>query len=145
MELLINSILWVLLRNLSLRFSTVFVGDAQRTSGVCDLHGGNAGLATLITGGTINGMQIEFDSMKRDRTLFERGLDFAHAAQLFAGLHFTSQDLRVDYAEDRFITVGFLRADLVVMVWTPRGEVRRIISTRKANEREKTFYAQHLG
>ena len=89
-------------------------------------------------------MQIEFDSMKRDRTLFERGLDFAHADLIFAGLHFTSQDLRVDYAEDRFITVGFLRADLVVMVWTPRGEVRRIISTRKANEREKTFYAQHL-
>ena len=89
-------------------------------------------------------MQIEFDSIKRDRTLLERGLDFAHAAPLFAGLHFTSQDLRVDYAEDRFITVGFLRVDLVVMVWTPRGEVRRIISMRKANEREKTFYAQHL-
>ena len=90
-------------------------------------------------------MQIEFHSIKPDRTLLERGLDFAHADLIFARLHFTSQDLRVDYAEDRFITVGFLRADLVVMVWTPRGEVRRIISTRKANEREKTFYAQHLG
>ena len=89
-------------------------------------------------------MQIEFDSIKRDRTLLERGLDFAHADLIFAGIHFTSQDLRVDYAEDRFITVGFLQADLVVMVWTPRGEVRRIISMRKANEREKTFYAQHL-
>lgn len=98
----------------------------------------------LFTGGTINTMQIEFDSIKRDRTLLERGLDFAHADLIFAGLHFTSQDLRVDYAEDRFITVGFLQADLVVMVWTPRGEVRRIISMRKANEREKTFYAQHL-
>ncbi len=50
----------------------------------------------------------------------------------------------MDYAEDRFITVGFLQADLVVMVWTPRGEARRTISMRKANEREKTFYAQHL-
>ena len=71
-------------------------------------------------------------------------MDFAHADLIFAGIHFTNQDLRVDYAEDRFITVGFLRGDLVVMVWTPRGEVRHIISMRKANEREKTFYAQHL-
>ncbi len=28
--------------------------------------------------------------------------------------------------------------------WTPRGEVRRIISMRKANDREKSFYAQYL-
>jgi uncharacterized DUF497 family protein len=76
--------------------------------------------------------------------LLERGLDFAHAEQLFAGVHFTSQDLRVDYAEDRFITVGFLQAKLVVLVWTPRGELRRIISMRKANEREKAFYTQYL-
>ena len=33
---------------------------------------------------------------------------------------------------------------LVVMAWTPRGDTRRIISMRKANDREKTFYAQHL-
>jgi uncharacterized DUF497 family protein len=34
--------------------------------------------------------------------------------------------------------------NLVVVIWTPRGEVRRIISMRKANEREKSFYAQYL-
>ena len=45
---------------------------------------------------------------------------------------------------DRFITVGRLDVRLVVMVWTPRGEVRRIISMRKANDREKTFYARYL-
>jgi len=89
-------------------------------------------------------MQYEFDGLKRDRTLLERGLDFAHAEQLFAGVHFTSQDLRMDYAEDRFITVGFLQAELVVMVRTPRGELRRIISMRRANEREKAFYTQYL-
>jgi uncharacterized DUF497 family protein len=32
----------------------------------------------------------------------------------------------------------------VVIVWTPRGEVRRIISMRKANEREKNFYARYM-
>ena len=33
----------------------------------------------------------------------------------------------MEYEEDRFITVGWLDANMVVMVWTPRGEVRRII------------------
>jgi uncharacterized protein len=90
-------------------------------------------------------MRIAFDSAKRDKTLTERGLDFARAGEVFSGLHFTGPDTRADYAEDRFITVGTLDTRLVVMVWTPRGEVRRIISMRKANDREKTYYARHLG
>jgi len=51
-------------------------------------------------------MNLEFDQDKRDKTLQERGLDFALAAEVFAGVHFTGQDTRVDYVEDRFITVG---------------------------------------
>ena len=89
-------------------------------------------------------MQIEFDSAKRNKNLVERGLDFARAGEVFKRLHFTGQDTRQNYQEDRFITVGPLDARLVVLVWTPRGEVRRIISLRKANDREKTFYAHHL-
>nr|WP_245801328.1 BrnT family toxin [Pollutimonas bauzanensis] len=34
---------------------------------------------------------------------------------------------------------------MVVLIWTPRGRARRIISTRKANAREQAKYAQHLG
>ena len=89
-------------------------------------------------------MQIEFDSTKRLKTLVERDLDFARAGEVFAGLHLTGQDTRQGYAEDRFISVSFLDARLVVIVWTPRGEVRRIISMRKANEREKTFYNRYM-
>lgn len=51
----------------------------------------------------------------------------------------------MNYEEDRFITVGWLDARLVVLVWTPRGEVRRIISMRKANDREKALFTRHLG
>ncbi len=63
---------------------------------------------------------------------------------MFDGRHFTGQDSRQDYEEDRFITVGLLDARLVVLVWTPRGEARRIISMRKANDREKTLYDRYL-
>ena len=89
-------------------------------------------------------MDLEFDQVKRDKTLLERGLDFARAVEVFDGIHFTGQDKRMDYEEDRFITIGWLDANMIVMVWTPRGELRRIISMRKANDREKTLYASHL-
>jgi uncharacterized DUF497 family protein len=35
-------------------------------------------------------MEIEFDSLKRDKTVAERGLDFARAAEVFSGMHFTA-------------------------------------------------------
>jgi uncharacterized DUF497 family protein len=90
-------------------------------------------------------MEIEFDSAKREKNLAERGLDFARAAEVFSGMHFTGEDARQDYAEIRFITVGQPDARLVIVIWTPRGEVRRIISMRKANDREKALYARYLG
>ena len=89
-------------------------------------------------------MDLEYDAAKRDQTLLERGLDFARAKEVFEGMHFTGQDSRINYTEDRFITVGFLDACLIVLVWTPRGKVRRIISMRKANDREKALYARAL-
>ncbi|MEY4645519.1 MAG: hypothetical protein RLZZ596_2350 [Pseudomonadota bacterium] len=89
-------------------------------------------------------MRLEFDPDKRNKTLEERGLDFARVAEVFEGLHYTGQDTMMCYPEDRFITVGWLDTRLVVLVWTPRGEVRRIISLRKANDREKALYASHL-
>lgn len=89
-------------------------------------------------------MLIEFDSAKREQTLIDRDLDFADAPKLFSGKHFTLADDRADYGEQRYISVGKLADRIVVLIWTPRGEVRRIISMRYANEREKTRYAQHL-
>ena len=71
-------------------------------------------------------------------------MDFARAVEVFDGFHFTCQDKRMEYEEDQFITVGWLDYQIVVMVWTPRGEMRRIISMRKANDREKTLHASYL-
>ena len=61
-------------------------------------------------------MDLEFDPAKRDQTLLERGLDFVRAQEVFEGMHFTGQDSRINYTEDRFITVGFLDARLIVLV-----------------------------
>ncbi|MFZ1964437.1 MAG: BrnT family toxin [Roseiarcus sp.] len=85
-------------------------------------------------------MRIEFDAAKRDQTLRERGLDMAWADEAFAGATLTVSDDRREYGEDRFITIGFLDARMVVAVWTPRRGARRIISLRKANDREQALY-----
>jgi uncharacterized DUF497 family protein len=90
-------------------------------------------------------MRITFDAVKREKTLRERGLDFARARVVFDGLTITLPDQRQDYGEPRFITAGWLDERLIVLVWTPRGLARRIISMRKANEREIDKYKQSLG
>ena len=85
-------------------------------------------------------MKVEFDEAKRAGTLEQRGLDMARAGEVFDGASLTIEDDRMDYGETRYITIGFLDERMVVLVWTPRGDVHRIISMRKANDREKAIY-----
>jgi len=91
-------------------------------------------------------VRITYDPAKREETLRERGLDFKDAANVFAGNHLDVLDTRHDYGEDRYITFGFLRDRMVALVWTPRGKAaRRIISMRKANDKEQARLGQRLG
>ena len=82
-------------------------------------------------------MKVTFDPAKRAATLADRGLDMADAECVFDGPHDTVEDDRDDYGEDRWITFGWLSGRLVVVIWTLRGTTRRIISLRKANDREQ--------
>ncbi len=85
-------------------------------------------------------MRIEFDEAKRAETIKARGLDMARAADVFAGATLTVEDDRQNYGEVRYITIGFLDDAMVVLVWTPRDDAYRIISMRRANERERRLY-----
>lgn len=90
-------------------------------------------------------MEITYDPAKWLWTRAERDLDFTDAPEVFAGHTFNFPDERKDYGELRMITVGLLRGRMIVMVGTPRGEARHIISMRKANDREKARYGDRLG
>lgn len=90
-------------------------------------------------------MKIEFDPEKRNATLEARGLDMAEAGDVFVGEHLSFPDVRFGYGEDRFVTVGFLGGRMVILAWTHRGSARRIISLRKANDREQRKFAEKLG
>jgi len=85
-------------------------------------------------------IEITFDPAKRDWTLRERKLDFAEAAEVFAGPTLDAADERHDYGELRMMTIGYLRGRMVVVCWTPRNNTRHVFSMRKANEREKAKY-----
>jgi len=90
-------------------------------------------------------VKISFDPAKRERTLAERGLDFADAAVVFQGLTLELEDRRREYGEKRIICYGTLAGRLVVVGYTPRGAVRHIFSMRKANVREKNRVGPLLG
>ena len=92
-----------------------------------------------------NFMFITFNPIKRDKTLTERGLDFTDAWRVFAGPNLELPDVRKNYGEQRTICFGVLDNRMVVVVYAKRGRYRRIISMRKANEREKSQIAPILG
>lgn len=88
--------------------------------------------------------RVSYDPAKRSRTLEERGLDFEDGPQVFSGVTFEVEDTRRDYGERRMICFGHLAGRMVVIGYTPRGEVRHIFSMRKANEREQARIGPHL-
>jgi len=88
---------------------------------------------------------LDWDEDKRALTLQHRELDFAQAAEVFAGVTLTVEDDRQDYGETRYQTYGRLGGAIVQIVWTRRGDARRIISMRKCNGREKQKVEERLG
>ncbi|WP_084367867.1 BrnT family toxin [Rhizobium sp. RU36D] len=86
-------------------------------------------------------MELEWDEEKRQRNLRERGLDFADATRFDMESSVTRIDDRNDYGERRFVSLGPLDGRLHVLCWTQRGDRLRIISLRKANDREQKAFA----
>ena len=90
-------------------------------------------------------MRLTFDPAKREKTLEERGLDFADAMVVFEGITVEVEDTRRDYGERRIICYGLLEGRLVVIAYTPRGAVRHVFSMRKANDREQARLTPYFG
>ena len=85
-------------------------------------------------------MKLEWDEAKRQRTLAERGVDFADVALVNWDDALTLKDVRQPYPETRFITYAPIRGRLCVIAWCYRNTALRVISMRKANTREMRKY-----
>lgn len=81
-----------------------------------------------------------WDEAKRAANLQRHAIDFKsiEAFQWEAALIW--RDTRRDYGERRFLALGKLDERVHVLVYTPRGGSLRIISLRKANQREVKRY-----
>lgn len=76
-----------------------------------------------------------------DTSYRTRGFDFAYAARAFFDPdRIIKIDNRHCYSEDRYQLMGLIEQRLFVLVYTPRQTAMRIISARKANQREVKHY-----
>ena len=85
-------------------------------------------------------MEFTWSKAKRAANLKAHGLDFVDAPQVFDGLTFTFEDNRFAYGEQRFVTLGLLAGTPVSIVHTETEHEIRIISFRKATQREAQIY-----
>jgi uncharacterized DUF497 family protein len=81
-------------------------------------------------------MRFSWSDRKRAINLTDHGLDFVDAPRVFEGLTFTYEDDRFAYGEQRFITLGLLAGVPVSIAHTETEDEIRIISFRKATNRE---------
>lgn len=89
-------------------------------------------------------MEIEFDEEKSAECLRKRGFDFQFAQQIFDdpdGVEYESTAR--DYGEIRWVRIGLIDGRLYTVIWTLRGNKRRIISARPSERKERKRYGKN--
>lgn len=72
------------------------------------------------------------------------GVDFADAERVFAGPAFTFEDNREDYGEQRWVTLGLLGEQVMVIVHTETEDEIHVIPMRKADKDEQVLFFTNL-
>jgi len=94
-------------------------------------------------------LRFEWDEEKSISNLQKHGVSFEEAKEVFEDpFHISKLDHRFNYFEERWITLGSTKKDKILVVanmfFDENGEeIIRIISARKANQKERKFYEQH--
>jgi uncharacterized DUF497 family protein len=84
----------------------------------------------------------EWNEAKNRRNRHTHGVDFSAVEQFEWDTAVVEIDDRENFGELRERATGFIGDVLHVLVFTRRGETIRLISLRKANNREKKDYVQ---
>ena len=85
-------------------------------------------------------MQYEWDEHKRNKNIKKHGIDFVAVSSFLWETSLEAADNRFQYGEERINAVGFLEERLVVLTYTCRRNVMRVISLRKATKTEERLY-----
>ena len=89
-------------------------------------------------------MRIEFDPAKDSANQIRHGVSLALAVELDWEAALVWFDDRFEYDELRMIALVPKTEILYYVAFVDRGEVRRIISLRRANRREVKYYVQNI-
>jgi uncharacterized DUF497 family protein len=90
-------------------------------------------------------LTFEWDENKRIINLKKHNIDFEIVRYFFETPYLSKLDGRYDYGEERYIGLGLLRHQVVVLVFTKRKEYHfRFISCRRANIKEARNYYEHI-
>jgi uncharacterized protein len=90
----------------------------------------------------IYSMEYEWDDAKNAANQEKHGIAFESIYSAKWDSALTSNDSRREYGEERFLAYLPIQERLHAVIYVKRGKYRRIISLRKANEREKNYYEQ---
>jgi uncharacterized DUF497 family protein len=82
----------------------------------------------------------EWDDNKETQNILKHGIDFESATLIWESMTISEIDGRFDYGEERFFTIGEVDGRTIVVVFTWRRGIRRIISARKASRDERRKY-----
>ena len=86
-------------------------------------------------------MDFEWDTQKAAENLRKHGVGFPEAIRIFHDPHrIEREDTRTSYGETRMQVIGLVGVRVLVVIYTPRADRIRIISARKANQRERRAY-----
>ena len=87
-------------------------------------------------------MKIDFDPIKNEKNIRVRGILFERAAEVDFDTALIFPDTRKEYGETRYIALCYLDRRLHVLCFTETETGIRVISFRKANEREAKRYGK---
>lgn len=86
---------------------------------------------------------FEWDEAKREANLVKHGIDFVDALEVFADpLRIERIDRHPEHREERHQVVGAVGDQVVFVVYTLRGNARRMISARRASRNERRTYLE---
>ena len=90
-------------------------------------------------------MEVSFDPIKNTQNIELRGLSFERAEEFEFATAWIALDDRKDYGETRYRAIRLLGGRLHALVFTETQAGIRVISFRKANQREEQRYEQAQG
>jgi uncharacterized DUF497 family protein len=94
------------------------------------------------------GVWFEWDLQKDRLNKKKHLIGFREVRTIFDGSVLTVVDNRIDYGEERFLSIGEIKVEdenvVIVVAHTRRGDRTRIISARRASRKERSRHHDYI-